>query len=297
MDNISFAVGTGRCGTKFLSKVLAFENSVASTHEKHPLNDTFHRYAKWYNLNIDHKGFLWHKKSSINQELNYKKYSFEASAFLSLSIEELYREFNAKFILLVRNPEKVVNSYIKKGWYKNDIQISDGNKLPTMQNIDKFHHFLGRTLPRDEYNLLRWREMTRVGKLAWYWNALNSEVIKQFDRIPSENYLIVKLEDIDFLKYQTIIDFLSIENSSVSERDFISISSKKINTNGSNSTDIHWSDLHVKEFNQETQPMRELLGYEKLIESKFYDNIISDETKKMNRNLIGKFKNYFSNNR
>ena len=297
MENISFAVGTGRCGTKFLSKVLDLENSVASTHEKHPLNDTFHRYAKWYNLNIDPQGFLWHKKSSIEQELNYKKHSFEASAFLSLSIEELYTEFNAKFILLVRNPEKVVNSYIKKGWYKNNIQISDGNKLPTMQNIDEFHHFLGRTLPKDKYNLDRWRKMTIVGKLAWYWNVLNSEVIKQFERIPSENYLIVKLEDLDFLGYKKIIDFLSIKNSSVCESDFISISSTKINTNGSNSTGIFWNDLHLKEFNQETQPMRKLLGYEKLIESKFYDNIILSETKKTNLNMFSKVKKYFSNNR
>ena len=297
MENISFAVGTGRCGTKFLSKVLDFENSVASTHEKHPLNDSFHRYAKWYNLNIDHKGFLWHKKNSIIQDLNYKKHSFEASAFLSLSIEELYTEFNAKFILLVRNPEKVVNSYVKKGWYENDILISDGNKLPTMQNIEKFHHFLGRTLPKDEDNLHRWRNMTIVGKLAWYWNALNSEVIKQFERIPSENYLIVKLEDLDFLEYQKIIGFLSIKNSSVSEKDFISISSAKINTNGTNTTDIFWNDLHLKEFNQETQPMRQLLGYEKLTESKFYDSIILDESKKTNHNLISRVREYFSNNR
>ena len=116
-SKINFAIGTGRCGTKFLYKVLDLEPNVASVHERNPLNETFHRYCKWYDIPVDHEGFLHTKEQEIQADLDQFDCSFEASAHLSLSVEELYQRFNAKFILLVRSPHEVVNSYLRKGWY------------------------------------------------------------------------------------------------------------------------------------------------------------------------------------
>jgi hypothetical protein len=101
MNNISFAIGTGRCGTRFLAEVIEKEKEFSSVHERNPLNDTFHRYCKWYSIPIDHEGYLFQKSLEIEADLNKKKFSFESSAFLSLSVIELYERFNAKFIRMV----------------------------------------------------------------------------------------------------------------------------------------------------------------------------------------------------
>ena len=86
---VGFAVGTGRCGTKFMAQVVGMESRVASSHERNVLNESFHRYCKWYGLPVDHEGFLRAKESEIKEDLQKNIFSFEASAQLSSSIHEL----------------------------------------------------------------------------------------------------------------------------------------------------------------------------------------------------------------
>jgi hypothetical protein len=43
-EKVGFAIGTGRCGTKFLAKVIELEPGISSVHERNPINETFHRY-------------------------------------------------------------------------------------------------------------------------------------------------------------------------------------------------------------------------------------------------------------
>src|SRR5690554_4727562 len=120
MGNVGFAVGTGRCGTKFLSEVLARDPAIASHHERHPFSDTFHRYCRWYRIPVDDAGFIAAKRRAIAEDLTRLPYSFEASAFLSLSLETLHAALGAKIVLMVRRPDRVVTSYLRKGWYENE---------------------------------------------------------------------------------------------------------------------------------------------------------------------------------
>ena len=170
-NRIGFAIGTGRCGTKFIAQIVDRESNVSSVHERNPLNETFHRYCKWYGLTVDNEGFLQEKEREIQQDFQENFYSFEASAHLSLSIQELYDRFEAKFLLLVRSPEKVVNSYLRKGWYEKPAVRVNPNLAPGYQECEAFHHFLGRIVPSGE-KFEQWNQMSRVGKLAWFWNAL-----------------------------------------------------------------------------------------------------------------------------
>jgi hypothetical protein len=39
------------------------------------------------------------------------------------------------------------------------------------QECEAFHHFLGRIVPSGE-KFEQWNQMSRAGKLAWFWNAL-----------------------------------------------------------------------------------------------------------------------------
>lgn len=258
-DNIIFAVGTGRCGTTFLYKVMNHESQVAAVHERNPLNETFHRFCKWYDLPLDHDGFIETKRNEIQKDLENKPFSFESSAYLSFSIIELFKEFNAKFILLIRRPDKVVNSYTRKGWYENQIFYSDYKKIPSYQNNDKFHHFLGRTLPKGS-DFALWSRMSVVGKLAWFWNTLNLEVLKQFEHLPKANKRVVKLEELNFDMYQQLSSFIGFKTNHTANS-FNQIVKKKPNAFNGLPEITQWSHKEITEFEKEVSEAAHVFDY------------------------------------
>ncbi|MEM8504663.1 MAG: glycosyltransferase family 4 protein [Cyanobacteria bacterium P01_D01_bin.1] len=276
MSNVAFVVGTGRCGTQFLSRVLELETSVASVHERNPFNETFHRYCKWYGVPVDHEGFLEAKEKEIQADLNRCSFSIESSAHLSLSIQELYERFNAKFVLLVRRPDQVVNSYRYKGWYSEAIIRTHSHLPPSYQESREPHHFLGRIVPSGE-TFDRWQELTQVGKLAWYWSALNNEVIEQFSAIPREHWRIQKLENLSYSSYLEIAEFIGFP-SNVSRTEYQQITERRPNAKNSKlvqkQTDENsgkkrsslftvdtWNHTEIAEFESEVADVATRLGY------------------------------------
>ncbi len=262
---VGFAVGTGRCGTHFLDAVLRREGAVASSHERNPLNETFHRYCQWYRLPVDHEGFLDAKAGEIAHDLEGHELSFEASAYLSLSISELHGRFGARFMLLVRSPERVVSSFFRKGladgepWYAEPFAQADPALALGYQACRSFHHFLARIAPMGE-DFERWNRMTRVGKLAWFWNALNARALEQLDKLPDTHRRIVRLEDLDHDRYREVASFLGFEPR-LDRRAYDRIAAMR-----PGSIDVPaaagWTSLEVEEFEREVAPMAGRLGYE-----------------------------------
>lgn len=257
---VGFAIGTGRCGTYFIHRALAMEPSVSSVHERNVLNEAFHRYCKWYGLRVDHAGFLRTKHNEILEDLGRYSFSFESSAHLSLSILELFQELEAKFLLLIRSPEKVVNSYLHKGWYCEDYVRADPNLALGYQDTPSFHHFLGRIVPFGE-RYEQWRTLTRVGKLAWYWSALNEAVLSQFDQMPPSHWKVVKLEELDHPCYQQVVEFFGLETALERSR-YDLLARSRPNKREGKPTIIDWSDQEVTEFEQEVASTAMKLGYE-----------------------------------
>jgi hypothetical protein len=260
-DKVAFAIGTGRCGTHFLSQILAYEPDIAAAHERNRLNETFQRYCQWYNLPVDHGGFLHTKEQEIRADLRHKSFSFEASAYLSCSVLELYERFGARFILMVRRPEAVVNSYWGKGWYETDPVYTDANKALGFNWYQESHphHPFARLAPvgpeRDS-----WMQLSRVGKLAWYWNALNTAVIAQFAQIPATHWQIARLEDFSFASYQEIMQFLGWP-STLSPDKFQQIAQKRPGKREQKYTIHQWSAEAQKEFEEQVKPMALRFNY------------------------------------
>lgn len=260
MTGVGYAVGTGRCGTKFLAELLARDPEIAACHERHPFNDTFHRYCRWYGIPVDEAGFVETKKRAIAEDVAAKAFSFEASAFLSLSLETLHRRLGARIIMMVRRPDRVVASYLQKGWYKTDPVVEDARLPPSMQNVAEPHHFLGRTMPvGDEFE--RWRKLTRVGKISWFWNALNQALLDQAAAMPAHAAALQKLEDLDFEAYRSLMRFLGAP-ANLTEADFVAVRRKRPNASAVERGPHQWSDLERKEFEAEVKGMAERLGYE-----------------------------------
>jgi len=208
---VSFAVGTGRCGTHLLQELLSQEPNVCAVHERGRANEAFHRYCKWYDLPVDSEGFLQTKECEIGADLAQFRYSHESSAHLSLSIHELFNRFSARFVLLTRRPDEVINSYIRKGWYEKPLVWSNSELAPGYQPGMSMDHFMGRLAPIGMQSDW-WRKLGRVGKLAWFWNTLNCEVLKQFSTLPASNCKILRLEDFDYKEYRNLTRFLGFES-------------------------------------------------------------------------------------
>ncbi|MBC7769505.1 MAG: sulfotransferase domain-containing protein [Phycisphaerales bacterium] len=259
MEKVGFAVGTGRCGTKFLAEVLARDPSIASHHERHAFNDTFHRYCRWYDIPVDDAGFLATKAAGIEYDLRGNWYSFEASSFLSMSIDLLHEKLGAKIVVMVRSPAKVVASYLRKGWYENPAVLADPDKPPTMQQAALPHHFLGRTMPRGA-EFERWNKLTRVGKLAWYWNMLNSSLVEQAERMPRGAVMFQKLEDLDYSRFQELLSFLGAPTN-VTEMEFATVRGRRPNASHGTRTPHVWSETERREFEIEVCETAEHFGY------------------------------------
>ena len=67
-ERVGFAIGAGRCSTKFLADVISLEPTVAAVHERNRLNETFPRYCQAYRLLVDGEGFLQVKDMEIRQD-------------------------------------------------------------------------------------------------------------------------------------------------------------------------------------------------------------------------------------
>lgn len=265
LERSGFAVGTGRCGTMFLVKLLEEEPCIASCHERNQLNETFHRYCVWNGLPVDDEGFLAVKEQEISADLENHDFSFEATAYLSLSIVHLYRRLGSKFILLARNPVEVVNSYYSgKNMYDIEYHVADIHKALGYHQEARPHHFFGRIVPRGE-QFLRWKEMTRVGRLAWMWNAINLQVLEQFKQIPSEHSLVVRLEEFDYKKYREIGRFLGIELTMTPQR-FRELAGSRINTfSVEKRTVADWSQQEIEEFLEQVSPGVQQLAYQEAV--------------------------------
>lgn len=256
----SFAIGTGRCGTTFLAKVVACEPEIASSHERFDLNETFHRYCKWYGLPVDSEGFLKQKEIEIMKDLEEYPHSFESSPHLALSLPELYERFKAKFIFLVRSPEDVVNSFLDKGWYDKPGLLADVNGIPSYQLTPRFQQFLARIMPRGE-KFSQWNQMSQVGKVAWYWNAYNARILADLqDKIPSSHWRIQHLEELNYNRYVELVEFMGFV-SKVDRATYDKIASSRPNARP-NPPSVHtWNLSEWSEFEAEVQPVAERLGY------------------------------------
>jgi hypothetical protein len=261
-SNFAIATGTGRCGTQFLARLLKLSPGVATRHDPNPFNATFHRYAKWFNLPIDPSGFLSIKRHELDEDLVSAQLSVHSSAHMALSIEELYQHFQCKVIMLYRHPADVVNSYLGKGYYAEEVVFATSQQAPGYHAVgSQPHHFFGRLLPRPDY-LESWKKLTRVGKVAWMWATINYEMERQSTSINQTHLFTSRLEDFDYNRYTQLCAFLGID--CIQSGAFQDL--RQSRPNRLSTSDVHkvsdWTELERKEFIVQVGSMAAKLGYD-----------------------------------
>ena len=114
MNNLIVGLGTGRCGTVSLSKLLTCQKDSYFSHEwdgPHPWNSNFDKFLSY---------------------VNDIKYNFHGDvAFYNLpyvnSILDVYPD--TKFIILKRDKNETVKSYMNKTKGRNHWQVHDGKNF------------------------------------------------------------------------------------------------------------------------------------------------------------------------
>lgn len=261
-NKVGFTIGTGRCGTLFLYQLMEKEPLVASSHERNPDNETFHRYCKWHDLPVDHEGFLATKELEIRADLETHAYSFEASPYLSLSVKELHERFGAKFILLMRRPDRVVTSFVHKGFYRRPYLVKDVNLATGYQDQspEKVHTFFARIAPRGDF-LRTWNQMSQVGRVAWFWRAWNERTLELLEQLPQDCYRIVRIEDFDYPKYIELSRFLGYQ-AKVTQGEFDALSASKPHAFWRKRNVDQWDEQEIREFEDQVGTLAHRFGYE-----------------------------------
>lgn len=258
---VGFCVGTGRCGTTFLAELAGREPEVAASHERLRLAATFHMYCKWHGIPLDPEGFLIDREEAVRRDLADRRFSFECSALLSHSLEELFERFRARFVLLVRNPADTVSSFAVRGWFLKPCPRANPDLPPSYREGEEPRHFFGRNIPHGA-EFERWSNLTQIGRLAWFWQARNRAILDQFDRLPPSHCRIQRLEDLDFDGYQELAEFLGWRTQ-LDAATFMSLAQSRPNA-GPNPprTMATWNSVERAEFEAEVAPLAAVLGYD-----------------------------------
>ena len=260
-NKVGFTIGTGRCGTLFLYQVMEREPEVASSHERNPENEAFHRYCKWHRLPVDDEGFLATKQTEILADLERRNYSFEASPYLSLSVKELHERFGAKFLFLIRRPDGVVTSFAHKGFYRKPYLVKNPELASGYQDQspERFFTFFARICPQGEV-FRTWNEMTQVGKVAWFWKAYNERTLELLQGLPPESFRVLRIEDLDYPRYRELCEFLGFQ-AKVSQSDFDALRMSKPHAFWRKRNVDQWTEQEVREFESQTGELAERFGY------------------------------------
>lgn len=261
-NRVGFAIGTGRCGTLFLHQLMENEPDIASSHERNPENEAFQRYCKWHCLPVDDEGFLAAKEKEIRADLEHRSYSFEASPYLSLSVKGLHERFGAKFLFLIRRPDGVVSSFVHKGFYRKpylmqNLELATGYQD---QSPEHFFTYFARVSPRGDF-FRTWNGMSQVGKVAWFWKAYNERTLEAIEALPRESYRVVRIEDLDYPKYQELSRFLGFQTK-VTQTDFDALRLSRPHAFWRKRGLDQWTEQEIREFESQVTDLAQRFGYE-----------------------------------
>ncbi len=197
IKRLILCVTVGRSGSRWLADIFGKHNKVVSSVERLSDMEAFYRYVKWYKLNVDLTGVISALQDSIVQDWKSHDTSVIVSPYLSHDLKYLCDELGPDSIIwCVNDPKFTITSFYNKGWYKEYDRISPEFKIPGLHPGKSINHAIGRVIP-NESQYKEWLSMTRVGKISWFYNAVNMEISESLKNIPIESKYTFKLEESD----------------------------------------------------------------------------------------------------
>lgn len=184
-----FVLSTGRVGSETLAHLAGLAKNIISYHEPLPklfaLSKLAYELSKKFNTDIDlekifTEAFVTSRSHLIQNSLFCGQGYIETGpdpTFLAPIILEAIPE--ARFIHLVRNPEKVVQSGALRHWY-------DGHGMDYSRIIPDPSSRFGKT----------WVEFSPYEKNLWLWAETNRWILDFSQSISPDKYLLLQSEDV-----------------------------------------------------------------------------------------------------
>jgi len=261
-----FILGSGRCGTFQIFKLLEGIDGLETHHEY--LFENILKPAALFRMKViksrDVKSVL---EKTHKPALHYteEKFWVDSSNALPWIVEPLYEMFpNARFIHLIRDGRKVVSSFYNKF---SDVVYDDRCVSVVNEWLEK-----PCTMPEPPPEKKYWRpfpvkkesfydefkNFSRFQRLCYYWQDLNMSIRNSLIDIPDRQKMFVRLED---LTSDTLVlkDFLGMFDTEIND-DFIEMLKKPVNVAVPKNFPL--SQEQTKEFDDICSKVMSTFGYD-----------------------------------
>ena len=254
-----FVIGCPRSGTHFVAELFRSAPDFASWHSDDVGKaswDSFLGYAKWYGLPVDPKSLVMFRKQIVAGCKPLEVF-VESNCYLSLFTHELHEAFAPHFIFLVREPADVVNSLFVKKWYEDPVFAPPSFDY----NVVRPNHAFGRLMPSIPEEFERWKQLTRIGRIAWFYNALNVKIIADLRALPRPCWAVLRMARCDHDSFTDLLKQLGVAPA-ISEADFDAVARTRPGHARRHRTRDDWTARELAEFERECSPV--LSSFEKL---------------------------------
>lgn len=262
-----FVIGSGRCGTRTMFKMLSGIQDLEVYHE-FACTHVQKLACLYYMGCIDKEAAKLELQKLHGSSIFYSSASIwlDASNKLSWLIEPLIEMYsNARFLVLVRDGRKVVSSF----FYKLAAEMYDDHSTRVLSNWVVNPEIFPMPPPEKKY----WWNVPQVGqpfyyefpsfnhfqRVCYHWSEVNRVILQSLNAyVPSNQGMIVKLEDLtsDVVVLQQVIDFIGIDF----DLDYLEY--LKTPQNVLFPIDFRLTDIQLAQFRDIAWPMMEKLGYD-----------------------------------
>lgn len=178
-----FVLSTGRSGTLLLNRLLSTASNAIAVHQPKP--ELIRASRKAYeeissSPEIFQEVFKCAREELILEAAQKKSVFIETNNRITFFAPVIKKVFpGAVFIHLVRHPGHFVRSGIRRKWYSG-----------------RHDHDIGRIVPVQGELKVRWDKLTIIEKIAWLWNETNQFIENFKEKLPDEDLLFLKAEDL-----------------------------------------------------------------------------------------------------
>ena len=247
-NKLAISFGAGRSGQNWFSKIFNSHSNWIGTCERFADYEAFYRFTSYYDLPINQDRFYELFELASKRDMAKYHNSFISSPYLSFGVSKLSKRLHPNYIFFqIRNPMETVESLHKKGWYLNfnDRQI----KSPLIDISDSQYRSFSRIVPDGEF-LEEWLKLSRIGKITWFWAAINRSIYDDFNKIQNIDKFFVKLNEVsqNYNMYESLHKKFSFENK-MTKKQFYNVINKAPNKGPDDKYKYKdWNDLEKKEF-------------------------------------------------
>jgi acetyltransferase-like isoleucine patch superfamily enzyme len=197
-EKLFFVVGTGRCGSKSIAKVITQHPNITCWHEPNfqlvRLSSAY-AHQKMTREAVENTLRFIYTKTSVFPAGFYGESDKKLSNLIEI-LDEIFP--NARFLWLIRNAPDTVNSMYSRGWY------SDRERRLIQSGCDEdrsepWRKFYAENRPNAAQiglmSEVEWERLTPFERNCWYWSYWNSVIEKQLLNIDQKRWMMVRLEE------------------------------------------------------------------------------------------------------